>query len=241
MPFLHEMLARTLIYVDQMPKSSVKLYGCHVRFQKKMRCTSQTRDRKMIFKQKMEHALRDYARNEFGRALGLGVTARNCERSVYNWAVQETRHVSDDPSWENRLFRWRYKQKAFGLIKELERAPVIVPDLQVTGEEVKLKLNFVPQLARRLQLKELESKNLARYSAEVLWPDGPAAQTAYELKRRDLVMEAAKAREEDYTGLFTCRRCKTKRTTFYLLQTRAADEPMTVFITCMSCGNKWKG
>jgi transcription elongation factor S-II len=94
---------------------------------------------------------------------------------------------------------------------------------------------------RRLQLKELESKSLARYSADVLWPDGPAAQTAYELKRRDLVMEAAKAREEDYSGMFTCMRCKTKRTTFYLLQTRSADEPMTAFITCLSCGNKWKG
>jgi DNA-directed RNA polymerase subunit M/transcription elongation factor TFIIS len=189
----------------------------------------------------MEHALREYARSGFTRALGTGVTARNCERSVYNWAVQETRCASDDPSWENRIFRWRYKQKAFGLLKELERAPVVVPELQVTGEEVRLKLNFVPQLVRRLQLKELESKSLARYSADVLWPDGPWANIAFELRRKDLAMEAAKAREEDYSGMFTCMRCKTKRTTFYLLQTRSADEPMTAFITCLSCGNKWKG
>jgi transcription elongation factor S-II len=54
-------------------------------------------------------------------------------------------------------------------------------------------------------------------------------------------MEAAKMKDEEYTGMFTCARCKSKRTTFYLLQTRAADEPMTAFITCMSCGNKWKG
>lgn len=211
----------------------------------------------------MEHALREYARNGFGRFLGSGVTSRNCERSVYNWAVQETRKVSDDPSWENRLFRWRYKQKAFGLLKELERAPVIVPELQVAGDVVKLKLNLVPQLARRLQLKELESKNLARYSADVLWPDGPAAKTAYELKRRDLVMEAAKAREEDYSGLFKCGKCKGVKTTYYQMQTRSADEPMvrsprfsliisiielltrslssqTTYVTCKTCGNRWK-
>ena len=188
----------------------------------------------------MEHALREYARTGFTRALGTGVTARNCERSVYNWAVQETRCVSDDPSWENRIFRWRYKQKAFGLLKELERAPVVVPELQVTGEEVRLKLNFVPQLVRRLQLKELESKSLARYSADVLWPDGPWANIAFELRRKDLAMEAAKAKEEDYEGQFKCGKCKGTKTTYYQMQTRSADEPMTTYVTCKSCGNRWK-
>lgn len=189
----------------------------------------------------MEHALREWARTGFTRALGAGVTARNCERSVYNWAVQETRRVQDDPSWENRVFRSRYKQKAFGLIKELERGAEVATDLQVDGDLVKLNINLVPQLVRRLQQKELDSKNLARYSADVLWPDGPYAKTAFDLKSKDLAMEAAKANDEEYTGMFTCGRCKSKRTTFYLLQTRSADEPMTAFITCMSCGHKWKG
>lgn len=190
----------------------------------------------------MEHALRDWARTGFTRSLGAGVTARNCERSVYNWAVQETRQVQDDPSWENRLFRSRYKQKAFGLLKELERGPVISTDIQVLdGDRVALNLSVVPQLVRRIQRKELDSKNLARYTADILWPDGPWATTAFNIKSKDLAMEAAKANDEEYTGMFTCKRCKSKRTTFYLLQTRAADEPMTAFITCMSCGNKWKG
>jgi len=189
----------------------------------------------------MEHALREWARTGFTRALGAGVTARNCERSVYNWAVQETRRVQDDPSWENRVFTLRYKQKAFGLIKELERGPEVATDLQVDGDLVKLNINLVPQLVRRLQQKELDSKNLARYSADVLWPDGPYAKTAFDLKSKDLAMEASKANDEEYTGMFTCGRCKSKRTTFYLLQTRSADEPMTAFITCMSCGHKWKG
>ena len=97
----------------------------------------------------MEHALREWARTGFGRALGTGVTARNCERSVYNWAVQETRGHQDDPSWENRMFKSRYKQKALGLLKELERGPVVSADLQVTGDRVKLNLNLVPQLVKK--------------------------------------------------------------------------------------------
>ena len=174
----------------------------------------------------MEHALREYARTGFTRALGAGAAARNCERSVYNWAVQETRGVQDDPSWENRLFRARYKQKAFGLLKELERGPEVSTEIQVVGDKVSLDVRIVPQLVKRLQRKELDAKNLARYSADVLWPDGPYAKKAFDLKSKELAKEKAKMKEEDYSGMFTCRRCKSKRTTFYLLQTRSADEPM---------------
>lgn len=182
----------------------------------------------------MEHALRDWARTGFSRALGAGATARNCERSVYNWAVQETRGHQDDPSWENRFFRARYKQKAFGLHRELERGPVVVPDLQVTGDRVTLKLNFVPQLVKRLQSKELDSKNLARYPADVLWPDGPYAKMAFELKSRDLAMEKAKAKEEDYEGLFKCGRCKSTKTTYYQMQVRSADGAFYLLLFAVS-------
>ena len=188
----------------------------------------------------MEHALREYARTGFTRALGVGVAARNCERSVYNWAVQQTRDMQDEPSWENRLFRWRYKQKTFGLLKELERGPGVVADLKVVGDRITLGLNVVPQLVKRLQRKEIETKNLARYSADVLWPEGPYAKKAFHLKSKDLAMEAAKAKEEDYSGLFKCGKCKGVKTTYYQMQTRSADEPMTTYVTCKTCGNRWK-
>lgn len=180
----------------------------------------------------MEHALREWARTSFTRALGAGVTARNCERSVYNWAVQETRDVQDDPSWENRLFRWRYKQKAFGLIKELERGLEVATDLRVVGDKISLDMNIVPQLVKRLQRKELDSKSLARYSADVLWPDGPYAKKAFELKSKDLMMEAAKAKEEDYSGLFKCGKCKGVKTTYYQMQTRSADGEFLLLFLC---------
>ena len=45
---------------------------------------------------------------------------------------------------------------------------------------------------------------------------------------------------DDNDGIFQCRKCKSKKTTYYSLQTRSADEPMTNFITCLGCGNRWK-
>ena len=41
-------------------------------------------------------------------------------------------------------------------------------------------------------------------------------------------------------GFFTCKKCGGKNTNFYQLQTRGADEPMTNFVNCYDCGNRWK-
>jgi DNA-directed RNA polymerase subunit M/transcription elongation factor TFIIS len=42
------------------------------------------------------------------------------------------------------------------------------------------------------------------------------------------------------TDRFLCKRCHKRECTYYELQTRSADEPMTIFITCLNCGKHWK-
>ena len=42
------------------------------------------------------------------------------------------------------------------------------------------------------------------------------------------------------TDRFRCSRCKKKLCSYYELQTRSADEPMTIFISCLNCGKRWK-
>lgn len=188
----------------------------------------------------MEHALRDFARTRLATHFSSGVAVRNAEKSIYNWSVQWTRSHNDVASWENRLFRWRYKQKVQGLLAELKRDPVVEANLEVTGGRVNLKLKYVPQLVHRLQAKELEMKNLARYQPDVLWPEGPFSDAMFKLHQKDMMLEAEKAKEDDYTGLFKCGRCKSVKTTYYQMQTRSADEPMTTYVTCKGCGNRWK-
>jgi transcription elongation factor S-II len=45
---------------------------------------------------------------------------------------------------------------------------------------------------------------------------------------------------EASTDMFTCHKCKSKKCTYKLVQIRSADEPMTCFITCLTCGYNWK-
>ena len=45
---------------------------------------------------------------------------------------------------------------------------------------------------------------------------------------------------QQYSTLFRCPKCRKRKTTYYQMQTRSADEPMTVFITCQECQHKWK-
>ena len=42
------------------------------------------------------------------------------------------------------------------------------------------------------------------------------------------------------TDQFKCGKCKQRKCTYFQLQTRSADEPMTTFVTCVNCNNRWK-
>ncbi|ORY33014.1 transcription factor S-II, central domain-domain-containing protein [Naematelia encephala] len=42
------------------------------------------------------------------------------------------------------------------------------------------------------------------------------------------------------TDAFKCGKCGARKTTYYQMQTRSADEPMTTFVTCTNCKNRWK-
>lgn len=42
------------------------------------------------------------------------------------------------------------------------------------------------------------------------------------------------------TDAFQCGRCKQRKCRYRQAQTRSADEPMTTFVTCTVCNNRWK-
>lgn len=42
------------------------------------------------------------------------------------------------------------------------------------------------------------------------------------------------------TDMWRCGKCGERKCTYYQMQTRGADEPMTNFVTCTVCENRWK-
>lgn len=58
------------------------------------------------------------------------------------------------------------------------------------------------------------------------------------IKEGLLASQVAKAAAE--TNMFRCSRCKERKCTYSQLQTRSCDEPMTTFVHCTVCGNRWR-
>ena len=81
-------------------------------------------------------------------------------------------------------------------------------------------------IIEKLNSKEILARNLSFMTPEELCPEKWKA------------IEFVDDNVED--GIFQCRKCKSRKTTYYSMQTRSADEPMTNFITCIECGNRWK-
>lgn len=85
-----------------------------------------------------------------------------------------------------------------------------------------------------------------------LCPHRAALALAQELASKEL-QEQRKALEEAClkeairggqkqatTNMFRCHKCKKRECTYYQLQTRSADEPMTTFVQCTNCNNRWR-
>lgn len=142
----------------------------------------------------------------------------NIEKSIFNWSIRTTLSKYDTPSWENYMFKSRYKQKFISILLNLQEPR--------------------SNLVHRIAAGDVPSSAIANFTPGKLWPKGPHDLLCLKNESDALIVE--KIVPDDYVGMFKCGRCKSKKTTFYQMQTRSADEPMTAFITCLNCDNHWK-
>lgn len=93
------------------------------------------------------------------------------------------------------------------------------------------------QLLSKLENKDLTIENLADMTIQDFAPMIYANLRERQVLREQQQLEGNKSMATD---MFKCGRCHKRESTFYELQTRSADEPMTKFITCLNCGNHWR-
>jgi transcription elongation factor S-II len=138
-------------------------------------------------------------------------------KSVYELAIE--RRVLK--KWDNPIFKKMYINKARSIYSNLKKDSYV--------KNVKL--------AQKMRTKKFDIDNIASMSYQELFPEHWKQLLDEKFKREKVMYEE---KEEAMTDQFKCGRCKSRKCTYYELQTRSADEGMTTFITCINCGNRWK-
>ncbi|KAJ7332163.1 hypothetical protein JRQ81_014343 [Phrynocephalus forsythii] len=115
-------------------------------------------------------------------------------------------------------------------------------------------LKYKNRIRSRLSnLKDSKNPDLRKnVLCGVITPEQIAVMTSEEMAsnelkeiRKAMTKEAIREHQMAKTGgtqtdLFSCGKCKKKNCTYTQVQTRSSDEPMTTFVVCNECGNRWK-
>ena len=128
--------------------------------------------------------------------------------------------INENNIFEMKIFLNIYRNKCISIYSNLKKDSYI-------GNS---------NLINRLENNEFSIESLIKMDRTDLYPEN----------WKDLI-DLRKNNEVKYqkdkgaaTTKFKCSRCKKRECTYYELQTRSADEPMTVFVSCLNCGHNWK-
>ncbi|KAM8864209.1 transcription elongation factor A protein 2 isoform 3-T5 [Spinachia spinachia] len=96
-----------------------------------------------------------------------------------------------------------------------------------------------PDLRRNVLCGNISAQRIASMTAEEM------ASAELKQKRQDLTKESIREHQLSKVGgtetdMFICSKCHGKNCSYTQVQIRSADEPMTTFVLCNNCGNRWK-
>jgi transcription elongation factor S-II len=163
-----------------------------------------------LFRQNIREKMAALIPKDFGEKYPV-----NLEIGIFNYAIREATQLKLIKKWENPNFVTLY----------VNRLRTIYTNLQN------------PDLITMLKMEEISAPALAFMTHQEMNPAHWKDMIDRKMKR-----DAAKysTHVEAMTDMFVCKKCKSRRCTYYELQTRSADEPSTIFISCVDCGKHWK-
>jgi len=141
------------------------------------------------------------------------------EKSIYNSSIKEARDKLVDRSWDSPDFKWIYKKNYMKVFSNIS---------------INKNADFVTQ---KLKWNVWEPEKIVSMSPQELYPDIWEELILKNKKKLDALSLSQNAQGTD---IFKCGKCKERNCTYFQMQTRSADEPMTTFVTCLNCGNRWK-
>ena len=166
----------------------------------------------------MENPTRQFVINRLSELLELpidDVICINLEKNILNHSISRC----EDAAWENHRFTNIYKHKFLQLQYNIQRSPEL--KMNITG-------------------KKLKTSEVINLKPDKLWYEGPYAMAIQDRIHKEIRKEYIAKEAKNQDGFFKCGRCKSMKTTYYEMQTRSADEPMTVFVSCLNCNRNWK-
>lgn len=138
----------------------------------------------------------------------------NLEKGIFNYSLKEADNRKIVKKWDNKFFVQLYLDHLKSIINNLDDKWVQAIN---NGEIQPHKLAFMTH-------QELNHEK---------WEYLIEQKSKRDKNKFETNIAAA-------TDTFTCRKCKNNQCTYYQMQTRSADEPMTTFCQCICCGNRWR-
>lgn len=145
----------------------------------------------------------------------------NLEKGIFNNAIRESKNRKIVRKWDNPNFIVLYVNRLHSIMSNLD------PNSHVHNKK----------LLEKLKNGEIKDRDLAFMNIRDMYPEKWQSLIDEKIKRDNNLYEENMAAATDE---FKCYKCKERKCSYYQLQTRSADEPMTTFITCLNCGNHWK-
>jgi DNA-directed RNA polymerase subunit M/transcription elongation factor TFIIS len=147
--------------------------------------------------------------------------SKNIEKGIYNYIIKLSKHKNIKRSWNNLVFNQLYISKVRSIYANIKK------DSYIQNKS----------FLKRIYDNEFDPEKIADLTIYDIFPDNWKTLIDNKSKRDKIKYEL---KPEAMTTLFKCRKCNSRETSYYELQTRSADEPMTQFITCLNCNNRWK-
>lgn len=142
--------------------------------------------------------------------------ALNLEKAIYNFAISESSKRKVIRKWENPQFVLIYIDHFRTIFNNIKNNNDIMSKISQNA--------LTPHALSFMTHQEIKPDRWQKLIVDKIKRD----KSKFEVN-----MDAA-------TDTFTCRKCKSNKCSYYQMQTRSADEPMTTFVSCLSCGNRWK-